>query len=749
MNRKPDLTKTSLLAIFFLYGLALTSLQIVYLRFFISLFYGNELTIGLFFFSWMFWTAIGSFVFGRTKVVLDYLPTHHFLFGLFIPFTLLLMLFIRGQFLPVGSELPNMSLTIFTALTSLIIFGLLSGGLFPLYTRLLNQATQQQTDVAGSHVYLWETTGSLSGGLLCGLLLVRLFSISQIVVGFAILQFMLSFYFLSKTKKARKSLIISLYFLIGFLAMSSFLSSFEQRFKNLWQGMTIVAQRGSPYGELVLTRLDHNYTLYQDGVPLFTLPDPQTAEETVHYALLLHKNPKKVLLIGGGFSGALFEALKHPSLRQLHYIEVDPEVVRLYKKFFPENWQILTQKTHLFIHQTDGRTFLKQNQQKFDLIIIALPDPYTVQLNRFYTREFFALCKKHLKPDGIVAFQLSASENYLSQAQARYLKAIEQSFSPLFRNWAFLPGEKLQLFLTNDTHPLPLTADSLIKRLHERRIETLFVQDYYIPFKLMPDRVKLFKDAFRNTNFPFYNSDYRPLAYYFDTILWAAKTSTVIAHFFNRLFYFPFRYFLLVFFLPFLLIVLAILLQRKKERAAVIAVAGMFSVGFTVISLELLLLIAFQVTHGYLYQQIAIFIALFMGGMAGGSQVAIKFLERAKLHLLNWILLSIFFLAFISFLNGLGLPFISTLTFSRGAFYLLAVFCGFSGGFTFPLFNRLYLQTKTDHKHSGVVYAYDLLGSLLGSLLSSIVLIPIYGLSATGYFLAILNLLICLLFLFK
>lgn len=739
---KSALSKNSLLFIFFLYGLTLTSLQIVYLRFFISIFYGNELTIGLFFFSWLLWTATGSLIFGKIKEVLDYLTTHHFLFGLFIPFTLLLMLFIRSQFLPVGSALPDLSLTIFTALFSLIVFGLLSGGLFPLYTRLLNQITSQQPDSAGSRVYLWETSGSLIGGLLCGLLLIRLFTINQIVVGFAILQFVFSFYFLSKTNKPHKSLIIFLYFLIGFFALSSFLSSFDQRFKGLWQGMTIVTQRGSPYGELVLTRLDNSYTLYQDGVPLFTLPDPQTAEETVHYALLLHKNPEKVLLIGGGFSGALFEVLKHPSLQQLHYVELDPEVIELYKEFFPENWQSLIRDGRISIHQTDGRTFLTQTKQQFDVIILALPDPYTVQLNRFYSREFFTLCKNRLKADGILAFQLSAAENYLNQAQASYLKAIEQSFAPLFKNWAFLPGDKLQLFLTNSATPLPLNADSLIKRLHERQLQTLFVQDYYIPFKLMPDRIKLFKDAFQNTTFPFYNSDYRPLAYYFDTILWASKTSTVVARFFNSLFYVSFKYVLFAFFLPFLLILIGVLHQNRNEPAKVLAVSGMFSVGFTIISLELLILIAFQVAHGYLYQQIAIFIALFMGGMAGGSQLAIKVLENAA-HLLKKLIgFTILLLVLLSFVTSFWLPFIGSLTFSKTAFYLLAIFCGFSGGFAFPLFNRLYLQTRPDQKRIGVVYAYDLFGSLLGSLLSSIILIPIYGLSATGLFLAILNLVV-------
>ncbi|WP_456443614.1 fused MFS/spermidine synthase [Caldithrix abyssi] len=742
MLKKTNLSRRSLVFIFFLYGFTLTILQIVYLRFFISIFYGNELTIGLFWFSWMLWTALGSYFFGRIKKVLEYLPSHHFLFGLVIPFTLLLMLFIRSRFLPVGSALPDFSTTIFTALVSLFLFGLLSGGLFPLYARLLNINTGQEIDTAGGQVYLWETAGSLVGGLLSGLVLIHFFHSTQIVVKVAILQFLLSFYFLSRTEKPRKSLIISIYFLIGFFALSSFLSSYHKRFNQLWKGMEIVEERSSPYSELVLTRLDHSFTLYQDGVPLFTIPDPQTAEETVHYALLLHDQPQTVLLIGGGFSGALFEILKHPSVRVLHYVELDPEVIGIYKEFFPDNWRRLITDERVAIHQTDGRNFLQHTRERFDLIITALPDPYTLQLNRFYSREFFALCKSRLNSGGILAFQASASENYLNDAQKRYLKAIEQSFVPLFKNWGFLPGEKMQFFLIKDAHPPVVNSDSLIKRLRERQLETLFVQDYYIPFKLMPDRIRLFREAFEETQFPFYNSDYRPLAYYFDTILWAGKTSRILSGFLTRMFSVSFDGFLLIFFSPIFLGLGLSFFLRKRPLQSLAATSGIFSIGFSVISLELLILLAFQVAHGYLYQQVAIFIALFMGGMAMGSYFSIRYSSTIYESLQK---LAIFVLAgvsLLSFLIGALLPFIGAMSHSQATFYFLAVVSGFSGGFSFPLFNRLYLSHKKDTSKSGIIYAWDLVGSLAGSILCSIILIPIYGLKLTGVFLGILNLVI-------
>ena len=41
--------------------------------------------------------------------------------------------------------------------------------------------------------------------------------------------------------------------------------------------------------------------------------------------------------------------------------------------------------------------------------------------------------------------------------------------------------------------------------------------------------------------------------------------------------------------------------------------------GFTMIGLEILLLLAFQAIYGYFYQQLAILIGAFMAGMAAGK----------------------------------------------------------------------------------------------------------------------------------
>jgi len=56
---------------------------------------------------------------------------------------------------------------------------------------------------------------------------------------------------------------------------------------------------------LVLVGREGAATLYENGLAVVTVPDPEAAEEAVHYALLEHPAPSSLLLIGGGTNGSL------------------------------------------------------------------------------------------------------------------------------------------------------------------------------------------------------------------------------------------------------------------------------------------------------------------------------------------------------------------------------------------------------------------------------------------------------------
>ena len=76
-------------------------------------------------------------------------------------------------------------------------------------------------------------------------------------------------------------------------------------------------------------------SLFENGLIVMTVPDPAAAEEAVHYALLEHREPRRLLLIGGGVNGSLAEALRHPGLTQVDYVELDPMIFEIAAQYFP------------------------------------------------------------------------------------------------------------------------------------------------------------------------------------------------------------------------------------------------------------------------------------------------------------------------------------------------------------------------------------------------------------------------------
>ena len=107
------------------------------------------------------------------------------------------------------------------------------------------------------------------------------------------------------------------------------------------------------------------------------------------YALLEHAAPRRILLIGGGVNGAVAEALKHPTVERLDYVELDPALIGMAREFFPAQTAAFDSDSRVHLHFLDGRRFLTETGEKFDVIIVDVPDPQTAQLNRFYTVEFF------------------------------------------------------------------------------------------------------------------------------------------------------------------------------------------------------------------------------------------------------------------------------------------------------------------------------------------------------------------------
>jgi len=188
----------------------------------------------------------------------------------------------------------------------------------------------------------------------------------------------------------------------------------------------IVYSEQSRYQKLVLTYAEGDYWLFLNGhQQLSTFDEALYHEPLVHPVMQLHHDPKNVLILGGGDGAAAREILKYDDVERITLVDLDPAVTNLAKNhpvMVNINQGALSHPKVKVINQ-DGFTFLEERTNLYDIIIADFPDPRTVDLGRLYSKEFYWLCRKALKNDGLLITQ-AGSPYYAREAFECIVKTI-------------------------------------------------------------------------------------------------------------------------------------------------------------------------------------------------------------------------------------------------------------------------------------------------------------------------------------
>ena len=744
-----------------LIGFTAVITQVVLMRELLVVFYGNELALGVMLANWLLWTALGAALAGRwvlrmrrPRKLVAGLET---LLAFALPATLLGVRCSKALWQAIPGEILGPVPMLLTTCVALSLFCLLSGGLFAAGSRLFSDVAGASTASATGAVYLLEAAGSGAGGVLAGLVLVRLANPFWIAAFLGALNLLAAWWLLRAGTLGRR-LLNGAFGLLAALALTGGYVLQPLSLARLWRGFHLVAARNSVYGSLAVVGTGASRSLFENGLIIMTVPDRAAAEEAVDLGLLEHPAPRRVLLIGGGVNGSAAEALAHPSLERLDYVELDPMILEMAAQYFPAVWETIRRDARVHVHALDGRRFLKTTTETFDVIVVNLPDPHTAQLNRFYTEEFYREAAARLRPGGIVSFQVTSSENYINQELADFLRCLERTLRQVFPEVQAIPGETVHFFAA--AAPGTLTADpqELVRRLRARRLHTQYVREYFLPYRMSPERMQDLRLQIEPLASTPVNRDFAPVAYYFDVVLWSVRYNHLLSRWFEALAGVSFKRLLAatVLFVAALLPLLWLWPAggenkggARVRRAAAFAVTLM---GFTGLGLEILLLLGFQALYGYIYHELTILVALFMVGMALGGWWEFQWARRQshasprrELGLLAGlqILLAVSPLLLYALLRELER--VSSLGGQRAdseiLFPALALAAGLLGGFQFLLASRAYFGGSAGKGGSpGGLYALDLAGACAGALALSLLLIPVYGFLCTAWLMAAVNL---------
>ncbi len=159
-------------------------------------------------------------------------------------------------------------------------------------------------------------------------------------------------------------------------------------------------------------------------------------EALVHPAMATHKNPKNILVLGGSDGGTLKEVLKHP-IKKVTLVELDKDVISFCKEHFQFSRNAFdNEKINLII--SDGRKFLEETQDTFDVMIFDLTDPSRPS-RMLFTKEMYELAKAKMTSDGVIVTQAS-SPTYDPQVVGRVHKAMELVFENVIPYTVFIPS---------------------------------------------------------------------------------------------------------------------------------------------------------------------------------------------------------------------------------------------------------------------------------------------------------------------
>lgn len=170
----------------------------------------------------------------------------------------------------------------------------------------------------------------------------------------------------------------------------------------------------------------HGKMLLNDGLIMVTEKDEFVYHDMIcHVPMFVHPNPKNVLVIGGGDGGTAREVLRHPSVEKCTMVEIDGMVVDACREHIPQTAKDLDHpKMNLVIG--DGVKFVKETEQKFDVIMVDSTDPIGPAQPLFGV-DFYNDVFNCLSDDGIVVAQ-GQSPWWENDIQTGLLKVLKQVF---------------------------------------------------------------------------------------------------------------------------------------------------------------------------------------------------------------------------------------------------------------------------------------------------------------------------------
>lgn len=717
----------------FFTGLSGIIAQVLLLRELLISFLGNELTLGVILANWLIAEALGVFVIGRLidkiKGKINIFIAIQLLFALFFPVSVYLSRVFKPLLGVYPGETIGLALVFISSFFIILLPAFCHAALFTSACKLISSDDKQAAPSIG-RVYAIEMLGTIIGGIISAYILLPHFNSFQVVLMISIATLFLCVLLLRYSAgKVLKYITIILAALFIYAAISGKAGDIHKiTLQRQFLPGRVLDYRNSVYGNIAASRKEGQNTFFYNGIPVITAPfaDITFIEDFGHLPLLFHKEPKEILVLGAGIGGLISEILKHP-LKKIDYVELDPLLIDMVKKFPTDLTEKELSDKRVNIINADSRFFIRQTYNKYDLVLIGFSTPWDLAINRLFTREFFSLLKARLNDNGgIIAFCLPGSLSYISKElkdlNACILNAVKSSYAYT----RVIPGD-YNIFLASDSADvMNVTPDLINQKITALGIKTNILIPAYLNYRLDQKWVNWFNRSLEGASLKI-NQDLMPYAVFQMSVLWNKQFSARITAILNALSNFSIKGALLwVLAMTFVLLGLFKLSHIKKKLSIAYCIA---TTGFFSMMINLILIFSFQVFYGYVYQMIGVLISVFMAGACLGS-ILISRYSRKNFNCRDlFIKVEWMIIAFTGLLAVMVIKFSGYTQYSALLFGALFFISGGLTGLEFPIASKIYLDEGGQVGGAvGALYFSDLLGGYIAGILGGIFLLPVLGL---------------------
>lgn len=180
----------------------------------------------------------------------------------------------------------------------------------------------------------------------------------------------------------------------------------------------------------IMDTAEYGRMLFLDGIAQSAEQDEFIYHESlVHPAMLIHPNPRSVCIVGGAEGATIREVAKYQDVNRIVMVDIDEELVNVCRQHLGSWSNGAFEDPRLELHIGDGRKFLEQTKETFDVIIVDLNDPTEDSPAVFlFTREFYQLVHRCLNRDGVACFQGADLQPNRLALHARMFNTISSEF---------------------------------------------------------------------------------------------------------------------------------------------------------------------------------------------------------------------------------------------------------------------------------------------------------------------------------